>query len=87
VFENVSKHSFSQHRVPETLGSFGTSGRNSDRCPEFLRFDRAVFRGAPGFQIQLDGFAQISASTFDIAALRSNTQFRAAGDVKVLWRW
>ena len=47
------------------------------------RFDG--FGCGPGFQIQFDGFAQISASTFDIVAFRSNTQFRAAGDVKVFF--
>jgi hypothetical protein len=72
-------------RSPEILGSFGTSGRNFDRCPEFLRFDRPVFRRAPGFQIQFDGLAQISASSFDVVALRSDTQFRAAGDVNVFF--
>ena len=70
---------------PETLGSFGTSIGNFDGCPEFLRFDRPVFRRAPSLQIQFDGFAQISASTFDIVALRRNTQFRTAGDVKVFF--
>jgi hypothetical protein len=35
--------------------------------------------------VQLDGFAQISTSTFDIVALRSDTQFRAAGNVKVFF--
>ena len=70
-------------RSPETLGSFATSRRNFDGSPEFLRFDRPVFRRAPGFQIQFDGLAQISASSFDIVALRSNTQFWTAGDVKV----
>jgi hypothetical protein len=66
---------------PETLGSFGTSIGNFDRCPEFLRFDRSVFRRAPSFQVKFDGFAQISASTFDIVALRGDTQLGAAGDV------
>jgi hypothetical protein len=56
-----------------------------DRCPEFLRFDRPVFRRAPGFQIQFDGLAQISASSFDVVALRSDTKFRAAGDVNVFF--
>ena len=72
-------------RSPETLGSFATSRRNFDGSPEFLRFDRPVFRRAPGFQIQFDGFAQISASSFDIAALRSNTQFWTAGHLKVFF--
>jgi hypothetical protein len=39
----------------------------------------------PGFQIRLDGFAQIPTSTFDIVALRSNTQFWAAGYVKAFF--
>jgi hypothetical protein len=39
----------------------------------------------PGFQIQFDGFAQISACTFDIAALRGYARFRAAGDVKLFF--
>ena len=51
----------------ETLGSFGTSIGNFDGCP----------------QIQFDGLAQIPASTFDIVALRSDTQFWTAGELKV----
>jgi len=39
----------------------------------------------PGFQVQLDGLAQISASIFDIGALRCDTQFWAAGHVKVFF--
>jgi hypothetical protein len=72
-------------RSPETLGSFGTSGRNFNRCPEFLRFDRPVFRCAPGFQIQLDSFAQISSSTLNVVTLRGDAQLRAARDVKVFF--
>ena len=72
-------------RSPEILGSFATSGRNFDRRPEFLRFVGAVFRGAPGLQIQFDGFAQISASAFDVVTLRSDAQFWTAGDVKVFF--
>jgi hypothetical protein len=43
------------------------------------------FRSAPGFQIQFDGFAQISASTFDITSLRGDAEFRATSDAKVFF--
>jgi hypothetical protein len=72
-------------RSPEMLGSLATSGRNFDRRPEFLRFDRPVFRGAPGFQIQLDSFTQISASTLDVVALRSDTEFGAACNIEIFF--
>jgi hypothetical protein len=72
-------------RSPETLGSFGTSGGNFDGCPEFLRFDGPVFRRTPGFQVQFDGLAQITSRTFNVAPLRSHSQFRAAGDVKLFF--
>ena len=39
----------------------------------------------PGFQIQFDGLAQVSPSAFDIVALRGDTQFWAAGDIKVFF--
>lgn len=72
-------------RSPETLGNFGTSVRNFHRRPEFLRLDRSFFRRAPGFQIQLNSFAQIPARAFYIAALRSDAQLRASSDVKLLF--
>jgi hypothetical protein len=56
-----------------------------NRRASFLRFDRPVFRRAPGFQIQLDGFAQIFSSAFAVVALRGDTQFQAAGDIKVFF--
>jgi hypothetical protein len=37
----------------------------------------------PGFQVEFDGFAQIPASAFDVATLRSDGQFWTADDVKV----
>jgi hypothetical protein len=43
------------------------------------------FRRSPSLQIQFDGLAQIPASTFDFVALRSDTQFWTAGDVKVFF--
>ncbi len=42
-------------------------------------------RRAPGFQIQLDGFAQIAARGFNVAALRSHAQLWASSDVKLLF--
>ena len=39
----------------------------------------------PGFQIQFDGFAQVSTSTFDIVALRGDARFRAASNVKLFF--
>jgi hypothetical protein len=72
-------------RSPETLGNFATSVGDFDRRPEFLRLGRSLLRRAPGFQIQLDGFAQVSARAFHIAALRSHAQLRASRDVKLLF--
>jgi hypothetical protein len=72
-------------RSPETLGSLGTSVRDFDRRPEFLTLDGPFFRRAPGFQIQFDGFAQISASILNVSALRSYAQFGASRDVKLIF--
>jgi hypothetical protein len=72
-------------RSPETLGNFATSVRNFDGGPEFLWLDRSLFRCAPGFQIQLNSFAQVPARAFHIAALRSHTRLRASSHVKLLF--
>lgn len=72
-------------RSPETLGNFATSVRDFHRRPEFLWLDRSLFRRAPGFQIQLNGFAQIPTRTFNIVALRRHTELRASSDVKLLF--
>jgi hypothetical protein len=40
------------------------------------------FRRAPSLHIRLDRFAKVGTGGFDILALRSYTEFRAARDVK-----
>jgi hypothetical protein len=37
--------------------------------------------GAPSFNVQVDGFAQVAPSRLDIFPLRCNAKFRAARDV------
>ena len=72
-------------RSPETLGSLGTSVRDFHRGPEFLSPERPLFRCAPGFQVQFNGFAQISASILNVSALRSYPQFGTSRDVKLVF--
>jgi hypothetical protein len=72
-------------RSPETLGNLATSVRDFDGRPEFLWLDRSLFRRAPGFQIQLNSFAQIIARAFHVAALRSHAQLWASSDVKLFF--
>jgi hypothetical protein len=56
-----------------------------DNGPErlFPRINR--FRGAPCFEVELDGFTQVCAGRFDVLALRSDTKLRTAGNVPVFF--
>jgi len=65
-------------RSPETLGSFGMSVGDFDRCPELRGFGGPRLGHAPGFEVELDRFAKVGPGTFDVLALGSDTQFRAA---------
>ena len=40
---------------------------------------------APGFEVQLDGFAEAGASALDVFSLRSDVEFRAARDVPAVF--
>src|ERR1700676_613233 len=68
-------------RSPEMLGNLGISVRNFDGRPERWAFGWPLFRDAPGFEVQRDGFSKVRAGSFDIFALRGNVQLWATGDV------
>lgn len=72
-------------RSPETLGNFGISVRDFDGGPKRFAFGRGTFGKAPSFQVQLDGFAEASAGTFNVASLRRDIQLRAAGYVPAVF--
>src|SRR6266849_8041998 len=73
-------------RSPDMLGSLAIG----DLVSDFYKRPKGLLRGvglwgAPGFQVHLDGFAKVGPRGFDILALRGNTQFRAPGDIPVVF--
>src|SRR5256885_9388050 len=78
---NPARFSARITRSPETLGSFGISAGDFQSCPERLALSWTLFWNAPGFEVELDRFAQVGARRFDVLALRRDIQLRTSGDV------
>jgi hypothetical protein len=72
-------------RSPETLGSLDILVGDFYGSPEGLAFGRPLFGNAPGFQVKLDGFAEVSASALNILSLRCDAQLGAASDIKTIF--
>src|SRR5256885_14882585 len=68
-------------RSPETLGNLGMSAGNFDRSPKLGSFGRSAVRGTPGFEVELDSFAQVGARGFHVFSLRGDAQFGTACDI------
>ena len=69
-------------RCPETLGNFGMLLGDFDGGPKRFGIRRPRFRGAPGFEVQLDRFLKIRARALHISALRRDAELRAAGNIQ-----